>query len=250
MKNLRDDCATHVRQKTGAFLLLTMLLGSAGQALADPIELEAGAGLSSMLIDRGETLATFNNELEISATQPVDWGGIYASVYRITPLGDDKSAFDEEVDYAIGFYTEIDGVGLDVSAAYLTYPGSSEEATVELAAEFITAHAFEPGLAVFYDVDQEVYGAEAFAGPSTEFGVWAVGLLGRVGFVSSPDGDYSYAGLEGTAGRDLSEALSLEAFMRLEAADEDTFASRVEGGNVTRTAAEGAGIGVRITMQH
>lgn len=225
MKNLRDCRRTCVGQSTGAFLL-TLLLGSTGQAMADPIELEAGAGLSSMLIDRGETLAAFNNELEIIATQPTDWGGIYASVYRITPLGDDTSAFDEEVDYAIGFHTEIDGVGLDASAAYLTYPGSSEETTVELAAELIMPHAFEPGLAVFYDVDQEVYGAEAFAGPSTEIGVWTVGLLGRVGFVSSPDGDYSYAGLEGTAGRDLSEVLGLEAFVRLEAADEDTFASR------------------------
>lgn len=93
MKNLRDCRRTCVGQSTGAFLL-TLLLGSTGQAMADPIELEAGAGLSSMLIDRGETLAAFNNELEIIATQPTDWGGIYASVYRITPLGDDTSAFD------------------------------------------------------------------------------------------------------------------------------------------------------------
>lgn len=74
-------------------------------------------------------------------------------------------------------------------------------------------------------------------------------MIGRAGFVSADEGDYSYAGLEGTAGRDLNDAISLETFIRVEAADASTFADRVDGANVTRTAAEGAGIGVRFTAR-
>lgn len=249
MNNLspvRMNCA---RQTFGAFLLPLAVILAAGPAAADPLELEASAGLSSMLIDRGETLATLNNEIELIAAKPTDWGGVYGALYRISPIGADTRAFDEEVDYTIGLYTELEHVALDVSANYLTFPGSSEEASLELGAELGFSHAWEPGLAAFYDVDLDVYGVEAFAGPSTDLGAWTLGVLGRAGFVSSDAGDYSYAGLESVAGRDLNRAVSLEAFIRLEAADEDTFADRVENGAVTAMTSQGAGIGVRLTAR-
>jgi hypothetical protein len=129
---------TKVRHLTGVFL--TPVVAMLGAAAAEPIEFEASAGFSSMLIDRGETLATLNNELDLSITQPMKTGSLYAGLYRITPLGEDRRAFDEEVDYTIGFSTAFETVTLDVSANYLTYPGSSEEASLELAAELGWGH--------------------------------------------------------------------------------------------------------------
>ena len=218
-------------------------------AIAEPVEIDASTGVSSVLIDRGETPATFSNELALSASRDTSLGTFYGALYRITPLGDDRAAFDEEVDYTIGLNVQREMVSLDVSANYLTFPGSSEEDSLELAAEIGLDHGLSPGLAVFYDVDVEAFGAEIFAGPSIDMGTWSLGLLARGGFVSSDDGDYSYAGLEATAGHDLTDRLGIEAFARAEEADESTFVAEVENGAVTRTTTDGFGVGVRLTAR-
>lgn len=217
-------------------------------AFADPVEFEASAGVSSMLIDRGETLAKFNNEISLTIAQPASLGTLYGSVYRITPLGDDKTAFDEEVDYTIGMSFEGDALSLDVSVNRLTFPGSTEDAATELVAEIGAAHMLNAALTTFYDVDADAFGSEASIAPSKDYGNWSLGLLLRGGFVSTGDGDYSYAGVETNASRALSDLMALEAFARFEFADEDNFVSRVDSGNVLETTAEGLAIGVRLTV--
>lgn len=217
-------------------------------AFADPIEIEASAGVSSMLIDRGETLATLNNELSLTVSKEVSSGSIYGALYRITPLGDDRSAFNEEVDYTLGF-SGGDMISYDISANYLTFPGSTDTASLELAAEFGIANDWSPTLATFYDVDLDIYGAEVSVGPTQNIGPWAIGLLVRSGFVSSDDVDYSYAGLEVTTARDLSEALGFEVFARAEMADEDTFSSQIRDRDITEFSQNGLGAGIRLTAR-
>jgi hypothetical protein len=236
-------------KSVGGLIATIALAGLGGAALAEPIELEFSAGVSTLLIDRGESLATTNNEFGLTISHQTSIGGVYTSLYRITPIGGDARAFDEEVDFTIGIGGAIADVGYDLSANYLTLPGSAEEASLELAAEFVWDHSLQPGIAAFYDVDLDVHGAEAFIAPERGFGDWTGTLILRGGFVGSDQADYSYAGLELAFGRGLNEVLNVEGFVCVEAADEDTFASRVESGSVTEVSGDGAGLGLRFVAR-
>lgn len=217
---------------------------------AEPLSVEASTSIASGLIDRGETLARLNNETDLTFIRAFDSADVYASIYRISPIGGDAGAFDEEVDYTIGVAFERSGLAFDASANYLTYPGSSEEPSLERAGEVAVEHTLSPSLAAFYDVDFDVYGLEAAIAPVHEHGQWDLTGIARAGWVSSDEGDYSYAGLEGVAARELSDALTLEAFARVEAADADNFVANVQNDQVTQTRAEGAVIGLRLILQN
>ena len=233
-----------------ALVSTAMLAGMTFTAQAEGTSVEVGTAFSTLLIDRGESLATINNEFTATIAQDTSVGSVYAALYRISPFGGEARAFDEEVDYTLGFASEAAGVAYDFSANYLTYPGSAEEASLELAAAFDWDHALHPGLAAFYDVDLDLHGAEVFIAPDRAFGDWTGALVLRGGYVGSSAGDYSYAGLEAILGRSLTEAVSFERFVRVEAADEDTFASDVDGGVVTDMSSEGAGLGFRLVARH
>ena len=225
-----------------------LALAGSPLTLADPLGFEFSTSVSSGLIDRGETLATLNNETSFTLAQPLQFGEVYGSLYRISPIGGEANAFDEEVDYSIGFTFENGGISYDTSANYLTFPGSDEEASLELAVEIGFEQKLSPSLAAFYDVDAEVYGVEAAIGPAIEVGDWTLTGIVRGGFVSSDDEDYSYGGVEGLAARALSDHLTLEGFARVEAADADSFVSDVRNGAVTDTKKSGALVGVRFVV--
>lgn len=176
-----------------------LALAGSPLTLADPLGFEFSTSVSSGLIDRGETLATLNNETSFTLAQPLQFGEVYGSLYRISPIGGEANAFDEEVDYSIGFTFENGGISYDTSANYLTFPGSDEEASLELAVEIGFEQKLSPSLAAFYDVDAEVCGVEAAIGPAIEVGDWTLTGIVRGGFVSSDDEDYSYGGVEGVA---------------------------------------------------
>ncbi|MCR9194496.1 MAG: hypothetical protein NXH88_07175 [Hyphomonas sp.] len=128
---------------------VTAFAGCAEAVANEALELEVSAGVSTLLIDRGESLATTNNELGLTISRKTSVGDVYASLYRITPLGGDARAFDEEVDYTIGFRGAFADVEYDLSANYLTFPGSAEETSLEIATEFAWNHKLNPGFATF-----------------------------------------------------------------------------------------------------
>ncbi|MFN3211699.1 MAG: hypothetical protein ACE37M_01220 [Henriciella sp.] len=76
-----------------------MVLAGTPVATAEGWSAEASTSVSSGLIDRGESLATLNNETSVTLTRSLDLGDVYGGIYRITPLGSDASAFDEEVNF-------------------------------------------------------------------------------------------------------------------------------------------------------
>lgn len=233
-----------------AFATMAAFAGLTNVAQAEGTSVEVGTGFSTLLIDRGESLATTNNEFSLTVTQDTTIGGVYGGLYRISPIGGEARAFDEEMDYIVGIGGSAGGVAYDFSANYLTYPGSDEEASLELAAGFGWDHALQPGIAAFYDVDLDLHGAEVFIAPERSMGDWTAGLVLRGGYVGSEIGDYSYGGVEAILGRSLTEVIDFEGFVRLEATDQDTFASRVESGVVTEVSGEGAGLGFRLVARH
>lgn len=206
-------------------------------------------GVSSKLIDRGESLADLNAEAAMTAEFDLGAGALYGSIYRITPLGDNDEAFAEEVDYTIGYAFEVGATSFDASANYLTYPGNNGDASLELAAFAEFDIALQPALIGFYDADFEDYGLELSAGPAWEIGDWSLRALGRIGFVSpgGGSGDYTYGGAELNAERALNEALSLGVFARVEAADEPTFADNFMQGEATNFRTDGAGLGITLS---
>lgn len=235
--------------KIRGLICAVMVLAGSPLAFADPWGYEATTSISSGLIDRGEALATLNNEASFTVARALQFGEVYGSLYRISPIGGEASAFDEEVDYTVGFAFEKSGVAFDASANYLTFPGSNEDASLELATEIGFDYEFSPSLAAFYDVDAEIFGLEAAIGPSYESGDWVLTGVLRAGFVSSDDADYSYGGVEGIAAKALSDHFSLEGFARIEAADAENFVSDVRNGAVIETKNSDAILGLRIIIE-
>lgn len=217
-------------------------------ATAQDVEFELGAGLSTQLIDRGESLATFNNELALGVSRATDFGAIYGALYRISPLGDEGEAFEEEVDYTLGLVFEGDGIAFDTSVNLLTFPGSAENSAIELAGELSWDEPLQPVLFSFYDLENDLFGAEASIIPlSVTSGEWTADLLVRGGFVASEELDYSYGGVEGLLARGFGDNAALELFARAEFADEDNFADDIQSGTVITNRGEGYAAGVRLT---
>ena len=133
--------------------------------------------MSSALLDRGRT-AEFFAGAEASAGEML----LYATVYRLLPIGSDRSAFDNETDYSVGVIWEGQGYEADVSANWLTYPGEQAADSLELAASVSLDLPLAPGVAAFHDFHTDDWGLEVFGGPHWEQDAWTLYVLGRVGF--------------------------------------------------------------------
>lgn len=229
---------------------LAVLLALCPAAMAEEISWFAGATASTMVIDRGEQLAGNTLEAEFGLETSIGGGTAYAALYRITPIGGDQAAFDDEFDYTLGYAFEGSGWAGDVSANWLTFPGEETESSLELAGEIALDAPFAPTLAGFYDVDLEDWGLEASAGPEWPLGDWTAYAVARVGFVEPGDGSAtrSYGGLEAGAARALTEQVEIGGFVRFETADEDAFADEISGGEVTQTRSEGLSIGISLSI--
>lgn len=210
----------------------------------------AEVAVSSSLIDRGEHLALEVVEASFGAETSFRGATLYGSVYRILPFGQEQAEFDDEMDYALGVAWEGAGYSADVSANWLTYPGEESEASLELAGSVTLDLAYAPTLAGFYDADYEDWGLEVSAGPEWELSNWTLYALGRAGFVRLRDGSASrsYGGVEVGAARAISGAATLGFYARGEAADEDSFVHKTDGGIVTEFASTGFAAGIVLSL--
>ncbi len=69
-----------------AFATMAAFAGLTNVAQAEGTSVEVGTGFSTLLIDRGESLATTNNEFSLTVTQDTTIGGVYGGLYRIHRL--------------------------------------------------------------------------------------------------------------------------------------------------------------------
>ena len=110
-------------------VIICWLIPNCGHA--DPIELEATTSVSSSNIDRGETLALMNNETEIQFVKSTQLIDMSVGISRITPIGHDRSAFDDELSISIGAGVETSTRRADLSISYLSFPGSDAPPSIE-----------------------------------------------------------------------------------------------------------------------
>ncbi|WP_084392077.1 MULTISPECIES: hypothetical protein [Henriciella] len=204
--------------------------------------------VSSSVIDRGEQIGGPSLEIAIGADVAVGAGEVYAAVYRLTPFGQDQEAFADEFDYTVGYAWEGEGYAADVSANWLTYPGIGDEPSLELAGEIGFDAPLNPTLAGFYDAEFEDYGLEVTAGPEWDAGNWTSYLIGRLGFVEPGDGSEtrSYGGVEIGTLRPVGDRAEIGGFARFEVANQDSFADRIENGQIVDVTDSGLAVGAFI----
>ncbi|KCZ94100.1 hypothetical protein [Hyphomonas johnsonii] len=207
------------------------------------------AATSSALLDRGEQIGGHTAEFFAGAEAAAGDLLLYATVYRLLPVGPDRAAFDNETDYSVGAIREGQGYVVDVSANWLTYPGEQEASSLELAASISLDLPFAPGMAAFRDTHTDDWGLEVFGGPQWERDAWSWYVLGRVGFVTPGDGSASrsYTGVETGAVRMLTDEVALGFQLRAEAADEDSFADTIGANGVTAWRNTGTSFGVSLS---
>lgn len=208
------------------------------------------AAASSALFDRGEQIGAETVEFGAAVTTSLSGTTIYGSFYRLLPTGPDQAAFPDEADYSVGMIFEGDAIAADLSVNWLTYPGEGDEASLELVGIFDFDAPLAPRIIGFYDADFGDWGVEALVQPSWDSGDWTLYALGRTGFVEPGDGSAgrSYAGIELGASRPLSANVELGAFMRAEAADEDSYAGEIDKGVITHVRDNGLAIGMSLSV--
>ncbi|MFN3312164.1 MAG: hypothetical protein ACK46Q_01685 [Hyphomonas sp.] len=228
----------------------TLAASAALAAEASEKRVVMDVGAVSALHDRGEQIGRETLELTVGAEFETEYVTFYGAFYRLLPVGAEQAAFEDEADYTIGAAWERDSYSADVSANWLTYPGEDAEASLELAASITLAAPLAPTLTGFYDVDFEDWGVELEAGPEWEAGDWTVYALARAGFVKPGDGGDSrtYGGIEIGAERPVSEFAAFGAFARFDAANEDSFARRIENGDITSFRNSGLSVGIRLSV--
>lgn len=219
-----------------------------GWTTAEPVKIEASSSFSSSYIDRGETLALGNNETEIQILKSISDIDFTAGVAMRTPIGSDRSAFDNELGIAVGAGFENSISRLDVSASYLSFPDSDEPPSVEVGAELSLAQSLSPTLAVFYDLRADVRGAEITMTHSIDHRLTDFELSVRGGFVDTLDQDFSYIGLEGVIGVYQSDSSTVTAFLSGAVADEDTLVTTVRNDGRPNSRSEGWAMGVRWSL--
>ena len=229
--------------------LAAAIMSLAPAARAEP-GLFADFAISSMLIDRGEQLGRATFEAAAGVEIPLGEATAYGALYRITPFGGDEGAFDEEVDYTLGLAWGGAGYSADLSANWLTFPGTEGGESLELAGEIVIERAFSPTLAGFYDADFEDWGLEATAGPEWTAGDWTVYTIARLGFVEPGDGSptRTYGGFEAGAARPVGEFAELGGYLRAEAADEDAFVDQIANDEVTGLTDTGIAAGITLSF--
>jgi hypothetical protein len=211
----------------------------------------ANIGVVSSLYDRGEQIGREVLEFEAGLEIEIQETTVYGAFYRLLPVGSEQDAFDDEADFILGVVWQGSGFSADVSANWLTFPGEETQSSLELAGGITLDAAFSPTLTGFYDTDLEDRGFQLAAGPEWYAGLWTLYALGHAGFVHRGDGSAhrSYAGFEIGAARPVSKSVDIGLFVRADAADEDTFARRIERGSVTTLGNSGiaAGIGLSVS---
>lgn len=210
------------------------------------MDLSAVSGLH----DRGEQIGRETLEFGAGIEAEFETVTVYGAFYRLLPVGSGQAAFDDEADYTLGMAWAGKGYSADVSANWLTFPGEETEASLELAASVTLDAPFAPTLIGFYDADLEDRGLEIAAGPEWEMGEWTVYAFGRAGFVHPGDGSAhrSYFGGEAGASRPVSEFAEIGFFARADMADEDSFARRIQGGDITAFRNSGVAAGVSLSL--
>jgi hypothetical protein len=220
------------------------------QVAEEEIDWTLDAAVSSALFDRGEQIGGETVEFGAAVTTSHSGAKIYGSVYRLLPAGADQEAFLDEADYSVGVIFEGEAMMADLSANWLTYPGEDAEASLELMGIFDFDAPLAPRVIGFYDADFGDWGLEALVQPSWDSGGWTLYALGRTGFVAPGDGsaNRSYVGIELGASRPLSENVEFGAFIRAEAADEDSYADKVDNGVITHARGNGMAIGLSLSV--
>lgn len=228
----------------------TLMVLPAPIAEAGEKRLFVNIGAVSALHDRGEQIGREVVEFEAGAEFDVQEITVYGAFYRLLPVGSQQQAFDDEADFTLGAAWEGQGYSADVSANWLTFPGEETEASLELAGSVTLSAPLSPTLAGFYDADLEDRGLELSAGPEWQAGDWSLHALGRAGFVHPGDGSAhrSYAGLELGAARPVSEAIEFGMFLRADAADEASFARRIERGSIKASRSSGVAAGISVSF--
>ncbi|ABI77168.1 hypothetical protein HNE_2327 [Hyphomonas neptunium ATCC 15444] len=206
----------------------------------------------SALHDRGEQIGREVLEFGVGIEVDVKEATVYGAFYRLLPVGDEQEAFDDEADFTLGVAWAGTGYSADVSANWLTFPGEEAESSLELAGAVTLDAPYAPTLVGFYDADLEDWGLEIAAGPEWEAGLWTVYALGRAGFVHPGDGSAhrSYGGVEIGASRPAAEFAEFGFFARADVSDEDAFARRINGGEVTAFRSSGISAGISLSLSH
>lgn len=212
----------------------------------------ADAAVSSSVIDRGEQIGPLTLEASAGLEADVSGATVYGAIYRLTPIGGDADAFDDETDYTIGVAWQGRGYTADVSANWLTYPGEAAGSSLELVGSVSLDAAYTPTITGFRDTRFDDWGLEISAGPTWEAGMWEIYALGRAGFVKPGDGSATrcYGGVEAGAARPITDAVAIGFFARAEIADEESFARRIDGGSVTESRNSGLAAGVSLSIAH
>lgn len=229
---------------------LTTSLAASMPATAQEIDIIAEVAAASALFDRGEQISGPAVETTLAAATGLAAGEIYGAVYRLTPVGSDQAAFADEFDYTIGYAWAADGYFADISANWLTFPGSSDEASLELAGELALDAALSPTLIGFYDVDLEDMGLELSMGPSWNAGAWSGYAIGRLGVVDPGDGSdgRTYYGLEAGLNRPVNDSIEIGGFARYERSDQETFADDIARSNIVSLRDDGLSVGLYLSV--
>lgn len=214
--------------------------------------MHAEAGFASALHDRGEQLSAETLELLAGLEQSTAFGAVYATIYRIQPLDGAASPFSEETDYSVGLFVDESGYSLDLSANWLTYPGSSDDSSLELVAALDLHVWAKPHIMMFHDVHTDDAGVEVSAGPDWEFAEWKTHIRARLGSVRLGDGSpgRTYAGLEFSAERALSRSSDLSVFVSYDVSSRETLSAEIRAGEITRLRQQGVAAGVSVATRH
>lgn len=145
---------------SGCFTSFAALAGH-----ADGVFLGLEAGVSSAVHDRGEQLGAETFDFGLGAGFATSENSeVYASVFRLMPVGPDQDMFDDEFDYSVGYVWSGDTVSIDLSANLLTFPGEETDTSLELMGVVAFDAPLAPELVTFYDTQLEDFGAELILG--------------------------------------------------------------------------------------
>lgn len=231
---------------------LTLATSFPAFAEAEGRSVFAEAGFSSALHDRGEQLSAETLELLVGLEQSTAFGAVYATMYRIQPQDGSASPFNEETDYSVGLVVDDSAYSLDLSANWLTYPGSSDDSSLELVAALDLHVWAKPLIMMFHDVHTDDAGVEVSAGPDWEFAEWKTHIRARLGSVRLGDESpgRTYAGLEFSAERALSSSSDLSVFVSYDVSSRETLSAETRAGEITRLRQQGVAAGVSVATRH
>jgi hypothetical protein len=231
---------------------LTLATSFPAFAEAEGRSVFAEVGFSTALHDRGEQLSAETLELLAGLEQSISFGAVYATMYRIQPLDGAASPFTEETDYSVGLVVDDSAYSLDLSANWLTYPGSGDDSSLELVAALDLHVWAKPHIMMFHDVHTDDAGVEVSVGPDWEFAEWKTLIRARLGSVRLGDGSpgRTYAGLEFSAERALSKSSDLGVFVAYDASSRKTLSAETRAGEITGFRSRGIAAGVSVSTRH